>query len=66
MDEVFCLFDLMLFIAICRMFSHDVDDMDYFGCTHVLRTTSFLHAKFRIIVELKIRCILSQGYLELG
>ena len=64
--EVFCWFDLMLFIAICRQFSYDVNNVDYFECTHVFWTTSFLHAKFRIIVELIIRCIWSQGYWSLG
>ena len=34
--EVFCWFDLMFFIAICRLFSYDVDNVDYFDCTHVL------------------------------
>ena len=55
--EVFCWFDLMLFISICRLFSYDVGHMDYFRCKHGLWTTSFLHAKFKIIVELIVRCI---------
>jgi len=64
--EVFCWFDLILFIAMCRLFSYDVGNVDYFGCKHVLWTTSFLHAKFGVIIKLTIRCISSQGYLELG
>ena len=60
--EVSCWFDLMLFISICGLFSYAMVDMDYFGCKHVFWTTSFLHAKFKIIVKLTIRCIWSQGY----
>ena len=64
--EVFCWSDLMLLIAICRLFSYDVGNVDYFKCKHVLSTTSFSHAKFRIIVKLTIRCIWSQGYWSMG
>ena len=53
--EVFCWFDLMLFISICRLFSYDVDDMDYFECTRVVNYF-LLHAKFGVIVKLTIRC----------
>ena len=64
--EVFWWFDFMLFIAICGLFSYVVGDMDYFGCKCVLWTISFLHAKFRMIFKLTIRCIWSQGYWYLG
>ena len=60
--EVFCWLDFMLFIAICRLFSYVVSDMDHFECKHLLWTISFLHAKFKMIVKLTIRCIWSQGY----
>ena len=39
--EVFCWFDFILFIAICKLFSYDVDGMDCFESTRVLRTISF-------------------------
>ena len=64
--ELFCWFYLMLFIVICILFSYYVGDMDHFKCKHVLWTTSFLHARFRMIVKLTIRCIWSQGYWSLG
>ena len=64
--EVFCWFDFMLFIFICGLFSYALGDMDHFECKHVFWTISFLHAKFRMIVKLTIRCIWSQDYWYLG
>ena len=64
--EVFCWFDFMSLISVYGLFSYAMGDMDYFRCKHVLWTTAFLHAKFGVIVELTIRCILSQGYWSLG
>ena len=64
--EVFCWFDFILFISICGLFSYVVSDMDHFKCKHVLWTISFLHAKFEMILKLRIRCIWSQGYWDFG
>ena len=53
--EVFCWFDLMLFIVIYRLFSYDVDDVDYFKCTRVVNYF-LMHVKFGVIVKLTVRC----------
>ena len=64
--EVFCWFDVMLFIAICGLFSYVVSNMDNFECKHVVWTICFSHAKLGMIIKLAIRCFWSQGYWYLG